>query len=205
MFASAKGKQQKQARRVQLECQEQCIDRDPRYLSGLSRAHFFRQPFSKQLYMVNVPMQDVALISKLNETRVLHIWPPKKCGCDNQIHNSLALAIVTILFKSILLKNMRQKTALNKVLYWGVPPEVQRLALLNTILVHRKGTPHDSLLTNGTPFKYLVQNSASLPRHINMNKSINQEVSSSFLHRNDTFTYPFMYFNFCLTSEIPIL
>ena len=29
---------------------EQCIDYIPYYLSGLSRAHFFRQPFSKQLY-----------------------------------------------------------------------------------------------------------------------------------------------------------
>ena len=28
-------------------CQEQCIDHIPYYLSGLSRAHFFRQPFSK--------------------------------------------------------------------------------------------------------------------------------------------------------------
>ena len=31
---------------------EQCIDHIPYYLSGLSRAHFFRQPFSKQLYTV---------------------------------------------------------------------------------------------------------------------------------------------------------
>ena len=30
---------------------EQCIDHIP-YYSGLSRAHFFRQPFSKQLYSV---------------------------------------------------------------------------------------------------------------------------------------------------------
>ena len=29
---------------------EQCIDHIPYYLSGLSRAHFFRRPFSKQLY-----------------------------------------------------------------------------------------------------------------------------------------------------------
>ena len=34
----------------QLECQEQCIDHIPYYLSGLSRAQFFRQPFSKQLH-----------------------------------------------------------------------------------------------------------------------------------------------------------
>ena len=34
----------------QLQCQEQCIDHIPCYLSGLSRAHLFRQPFSKQLY-----------------------------------------------------------------------------------------------------------------------------------------------------------
>ena len=31
--------------------QEQCIDHIPYYLSGLSRAHFFRQPFLKQLYI----------------------------------------------------------------------------------------------------------------------------------------------------------
>ena len=31
--------------------QEQCIELIPDYLSGLSRAHFFRQPFSKQLQM----------------------------------------------------------------------------------------------------------------------------------------------------------
>ena len=30
--------------------QEQCVDYIPCYLSGLSHAHFFRQPFSKQLY-----------------------------------------------------------------------------------------------------------------------------------------------------------
>ena len=38
MFASAKGKQQKQVR--QLQCQEQSIDHIPYYLSGLSHAHF---------------------------------------------------------------------------------------------------------------------------------------------------------------------
>ena len=48
MFASGKGKQQKQIR--QLQCQEQCIAHIPYYLSGLSLAHFFRQHFSKQLY-----------------------------------------------------------------------------------------------------------------------------------------------------------
>ena len=45
MFASAKGKQQKKVR--QLQCQEQRIAHIPYYLSRLSRAHFFRQPFSK--------------------------------------------------------------------------------------------------------------------------------------------------------------
>ena len=38
MFASAKGKQQKKVR--QLQCQEQCIDHIPHYLSVLLRAHF---------------------------------------------------------------------------------------------------------------------------------------------------------------------
>ena len=31
---------------------EQCIDHIPYYLLGLSRAHFLRQPFSKQLYKI---------------------------------------------------------------------------------------------------------------------------------------------------------
>ena len=42
-------------------CQEQCIDHIPYYLSGLSRAHFFRQPFSKQLYTKKL-QKKVALI-----------------------------------------------------------------------------------------------------------------------------------------------
>ena len=40
MFASAKGKQQKNV--SQLHCQEQCIDNIPNNLAGLLRAHFFR-------------------------------------------------------------------------------------------------------------------------------------------------------------------
>ena len=43
MFATAKGKQQKLIRKLQ----EQCIDHIPYYLSGMSRAQFFRQPLSK--------------------------------------------------------------------------------------------------------------------------------------------------------------
>ena len=39
MFASVKGKQQKQVR--QLQCQEQRIAHIPYYLSGLSRAHLY--------------------------------------------------------------------------------------------------------------------------------------------------------------------
>ena len=50
MFASARGKQQKRVRHLQ--CQEQCIDHIPYYLSGMARALFFRQPFSKQLHTV---------------------------------------------------------------------------------------------------------------------------------------------------------
>ena len=45
MFVRAKGKQQKKF--WQLQCQERCIDHIPDYLSGLSRARFCRQPFSK--------------------------------------------------------------------------------------------------------------------------------------------------------------
>ena len=43
MYESAKGKQQNQVR--QLQCQEQCIDHIPYYLSGLSRAHFSATTF----------------------------------------------------------------------------------------------------------------------------------------------------------------
>ena len=45
MSLSAKGQQQKYVR--QLQCQEQCMGHIAYYLSGLSRAYFFRQPFSK--------------------------------------------------------------------------------------------------------------------------------------------------------------
>ena len=45
MFASTSRKQQKYFR--QLQCQEHCIDHIPFSPSGLSRAHLFRQPFSK--------------------------------------------------------------------------------------------------------------------------------------------------------------
>ena len=48
MSVRAKRKQQKQVR--QQQCQEQCIEHIPYYLSGLWRARFFRQLFSKQLY-----------------------------------------------------------------------------------------------------------------------------------------------------------
>ena len=50
MFPSAKAKQQKQVQ--QLQCQKQCIDHIPYYISGLSCALFFRC-FSKQLYIIN--------------------------------------------------------------------------------------------------------------------------------------------------------
>ena len=45
MSVRAKRKQQKQVR--QQQCQEQCIEHIPYYLSGLWRARFFRQLFSK--------------------------------------------------------------------------------------------------------------------------------------------------------------
>ena len=45
MFASTKGKQQKYFR--QLQCHEQFIDHIAYYISGLSRAPVFQQPFSK--------------------------------------------------------------------------------------------------------------------------------------------------------------
>ena len=50
MSASGKGKEQKQF--LQLQCQEQWVKNIPYYFLGLSPAHFFRQPFSKQLYIL---------------------------------------------------------------------------------------------------------------------------------------------------------
>ena len=47
-FAIVKGKQRKLVQ--QLQCQEECIDVIPYYLSWLWRAHFIRQSFSKWLY-----------------------------------------------------------------------------------------------------------------------------------------------------------
>ena len=41
--------------------QEQCIDHILYYLLGLSRAHFFRQPFLKQLYSTRWMCQDLVL------------------------------------------------------------------------------------------------------------------------------------------------
>ena len=52
MSVSAKEKQQKEVR--QLQCPEQCIDHISYYLQGLSRAHFFGQSFSKQLYIKTI-------------------------------------------------------------------------------------------------------------------------------------------------------
>ena len=45
VFASAKGKQQKNV--SQLHCQEQCIDNIPNNLARLLRAQIFWQPLSK--------------------------------------------------------------------------------------------------------------------------------------------------------------
>ena len=55
MFARTKEKQQKSF--WQLQCQEQCIDHISYYLSGLSRAHFCRQPFSMYWWLIRVTRQ----------------------------------------------------------------------------------------------------------------------------------------------------
>ena len=79
---------------------EQCIDHIPYYLSGLSHAHFFRQPFSKQLYTVRTLR--LTIISPFGTlSRGLGdkgIWrelrvPPKKswlrpCLCEMQHENT---------------------------------------------------------------------------------------------------------------------
>ena len=63
MFAGAKGKQQKQVR--QLQCQEQCIDYIPYYISRLSRAHFFPTTFIEiAVYQIRI-LQQVFVNGKL--------------------------------------------------------------------------------------------------------------------------------------------
>ena len=53
MFGSTK-KESNKSRFDSFSRYEQSIDRIPYYLLGLSRAHFFRQPFSKQaVYQLN--------------------------------------------------------------------------------------------------------------------------------------------------------
>ena len=69
VFASAKGKQQEQVRQLQSSGILHCIDHIPYYLSGLSRAHFFQQPFSKQLYtnwFVSIRANNYFLLQELN-------------------------------------------------------------------------------------------------------------------------------------------
>ena len=48
--------------------QEQCIDHIPYCLSGLSRAHFFRQPFSKQMYS-RTPGQYLSISPSVDSAR----------------------------------------------------------------------------------------------------------------------------------------
>ena len=69
MFASAKGEQKKNFR--QLQCQKQCINHIPYYLSGLSRAHFCRQPFLKWLYVIgdSGPLRQAANVAKIQSER----------------------------------------------------------------------------------------------------------------------------------------
>ena len=67
---------------------EQCIDHIPYYLSGLSRAHFFRQPFSKQLYIpggwyIIQTMESVT--NSLKGCFRLHRLNNRKRGIDNKI------------------------------------------------------------------------------------------------------------------------
>ena len=44
--------------------QQQCIDHIPYYLSGLLRAHFFQQPFSKYLYTKLLQLRKESLRKK---------------------------------------------------------------------------------------------------------------------------------------------
>ena len=67
---------------------EQCIDHIPYYLSGLSRAHFFRQPLSKQLYIpggwyIIQTMESVT--NSLKGCFRLHRLNNRKRGIENKI------------------------------------------------------------------------------------------------------------------------
>ena len=65
--------------------QEQCIDHIPYYLSGLSRAHIFRQPFSKQLYTKmcqSVAYDFKPLLHDTPPTRLTHSIQPSNLTGD---------------------------------------------------------------------------------------------------------------------------
>ena len=75
MFASTKGKQQKYFR--QLQCQEQFIDHIPYYISGLLRAHVFRQPnFFSDNFNNSSDVMMASIIIKEGTESIRHLRSP---------------------------------------------------------------------------------------------------------------------------------
>ena len=74
------------------ECQEQCIDHIPYHLSGLSRAHFFLPPFSKELYTHKVISTESE--RKPLENRLVWLTDEFVCWWENKfVENSKSLYI----------------------------------------------------------------------------------------------------------------
>ena len=93
VFASAKGKQQKEVR--QLQCQEQGIDHIPYYLSGLSRALFFPTTFLEvavYLFWEQPFYENYSTWDSHTNTVISHaILPTRQDGVENRdkVYNSL--------------------------------------------------------------------------------------------------------------------
>ena len=113
MSVSAKGKQPKQVR--QLQCQEQCIEHIPYYLSGLSREHFFRQPFSKQLYAIGTRW--------LNDRLLSFLGPFKFCFISalDAIFNSKIYQILVGARKFLMMSPYSRNFPLSLRFWWKVP------------------------------------------------------------------------------------
>ena len=77
---------------------EQCIDHIPYYLSGLSRAHFFRQPFSKQLYTKTELSADL-------KTRI-KIFGFKRKMQQEKKYSSLKIMSKRLLFHSFIISRL---------------------------------------------------------------------------------------------------
>ena len=82
--------------------QEQSIDHIPYYLSELSRAHFVRQPFSKQLY--TIPIKAFSYLLNIKHKEFVEVPALKLLLAVFVFKNSTVLIIdITLKFKAFIL------------------------------------------------------------------------------------------------------